>query len=50
MSDTLVKRYHVRHAPALSARLEGQQITIKRVLAPDSLRVVRFIETSAETC
>jgi GNAT superfamily N-acetyltransferase len=49
MTDMLVKLYNVKPDHALIARLEGQQITIKRVLAPDSLRVIRFIETSADT-
>lgn len=48
MADMLVKLYNVKPDPALIARLEQQQITIKRVLAPDTGRVIRFIEASAE--
>ncbi|MBP1464146.1 GNAT family N-acetyltransferase [Candidatus Chloroploca sp. M-50] len=48
MADMLVKLYHITPDHALIARLAQQQITIKRVLAPDALRVIRFIETSAE--
>lgn len=49
MADMLVKLYNVMSDHALIARLEQQQITIKRALAPDMLRVIRFIETSADT-
>ena len=49
MADMLVKLYHVTPDQALIARLEQQQITIKRALAPDTGRIIRFIETSAET-
>lgn len=49
MADMLVKLYNVTPDHTLLARLAQQQITIKRVLAPDALRVLRFIETSAET-
>ena len=45
----LVKLYDVVPDHALIARLEQQQITSKRALAPDGLRVVRFIEDSAAT-
>lgn len=48
MADMLVKLYNVTPDPALIARLEHQQITIKRVLAPDTGRVIRFIEANAE--
>lgn len=48
MADMLVKLYHVTPDPLLITRLAQQQITLKRVLAPDALRVIRFIETSAE--
>lgn len=49
MADMLVKLYNVTHDHALTARLEQQNITIKRVLAPDKRRVIDFIETSADT-
>ncbi len=49
MADMLVKLYNVSPDPALIARLEQQQISIKRVLAPDTRRVIRFIETNAES-
>ena len=49
MADMLVKLYNVEPDHALTARLEQQGITIRRVLAPDARRVVRFIEESAET-
>jgi hypothetical protein len=49
MADMLVKLYNATPDHALIVRLEQQQITIKRVLAPDTRRVIRFIETSAET-
>lgn len=48
MADMLVKLYNVMPDPLLIARLAQQQITLKRVLAPDALRVIRFIEMSAE--
>lgn len=49
MADMLVKLYHVTPDHALIARLAQQQIAIKRALAPDTRRVLRFIETSADT-
>ncbi|WP_129629299.1 GNAT family N-acetyltransferase [Candidatus Oscillochloris fontis] len=48
MADMLVKLYHVTPDPLLIARLAQEQITLKRVLAPDALRVIHFIETNAE--
>lgn len=42
MADMLVKLYNVTPDHALIARLEQQQIAIKRVLAPDTGRVIRF--------
>lgn len=52
MADMLVKLCNVTPDHALFmrsaiARLAQQQIMIKRVLAPDPRRVLRFIETSA---
>lgn len=49
MADMLVKLYTVTADHALLARLAQEQIAIKRVLAPDAQRVLRFIQTSAET-
>jgi GNAT superfamily N-acetyltransferase len=49
MADMLVKLYNVTPDHALIARLGQQQITIKRVLAPDAQRVICFIETNADT-
>jgi len=48
MNDMLVKLYNVKPDHALLARLEQQQISIKRALAPDTQRIIRFIETSAD--
>jgi GNAT superfamily N-acetyltransferase len=48
MADMLVKLYNIAPDHALIARLEQQQIAIKRVLAPDGRRVLRFIEASAD--
>jgi GNAT superfamily N-acetyltransferase len=47
MADMLVKLYDVRPDHALTARLAAQGITIKRALAPDLRRVVRFVESNA---
>lgn len=44
----LVKLYNVVPDGALAARLAAQRITIKRALAPDALRVIRFIDRSAD--
>lgn len=46
MTDMLVKLYTIQTDHALIARLEQQQIVIKRVLAPDTRRVLRFIEAN----
>lgn len=47
MADMLVKLYNVKPDHALIARLEQQQTTIQRALAPDTRRLIRFVETSA---
>ena len=49
MTDMLVKLYNVAPDSVLISRLEAQQITIKRALAPDAQRIIRFIETNTET-
>ena len=48
MPDMLVKLYDLQLDPALAARLAQQQVTVRRVLAPDRRRVLRFIESSIE--
>lgn len=48
MADMLVKLYNVKADHGLLTRLEQEQITIKRALAPDTRRVLRFIETSVD--
>jgi GNAT superfamily N-acetyltransferase len=49
MADMLVRLYNITADHALLARLEREQIAIKRALAPDTRRVLRFIETNAES-
>lgn len=49
MAGMLVKLYNLKPDHGLIARLEQDQILIKRALAPDTQRVIRFIETNAET-
>jgi GNAT superfamily N-acetyltransferase len=44
MADMLVKLYDIRTDHALVAELQQQGITIKRALAPDLRRIVRFVE------
>ena len=46
MADMLVKLYEIGPDPALTTRLAERGITIRRVLAPDARRVVRFVEES----
>lgn len=48
MSDMLVKLYNVRPDHALTARLAEQQIVVVRALAPDTRRVVGFVDASAD--
>jgi GNAT superfamily N-acetyltransferase len=43
----LVKLYNVAPDDALSARLTSEGIIIKRALAPDARRIIRFVERSA---
>lgn len=47
MADMLVKLYDVRPDDELTTRLAERGISIRRVLAPDARRVVRFVEESA---
>ena len=48
MGDMLVKLYNVAPDGALAARLTAQRISIKRALAPDARRIVRFIESNTD--
>ncbi len=48
MADMLVKLYDLRPDPALTARLEQEGVSIRRALAPDLRRIVRFVESNAD--
>lgn len=47
MTDMLVKLYNLRLDHELIDRLEQQQVSIHRALAPDARRIVAFVESGA---
>ena len=47
MTDMLVKLYNLRLDHGLLDRLEQQQVSIHRALAPDARRIVAFVESGA---
>jgi hypothetical protein len=49
MGDTCVKLHEVAPDHALIARLEKQQISIRRTLSPNKRRVISFVDRCAES-
>jgi hypothetical protein len=48
MADMLVKLYNIKQDIELMLLLESKGIEIKRALAPDKMKIIRFIESNAE--
>jgi hypothetical protein len=49
MTDLLVKLYNVKQDVALMDSLASKGVEIKRALAPDKIKIIRFIESNIET-
>ena len=48
MADMLVKLYNIKPDHELLNRLESDGVKIKRALAPDKKKILRFIESNAD--